>query len=95
MPSSQASVATDAPFRYMSQLCKHFQHKLPVTLEVNQGSIAFPAGVCTLRSEADHLVMQVNAADAEGLARLEDVVARHLLRFAFREPPEIVWQPAD
>jgi hypothetical protein len=22
---------------------------------------------------------------------LEDVVARHLLRFAFRSPPEILW----
>ena len=94
MPSSQAIVATEAPFRYMSQLCKHFQHKLPVTLEVDRGSIEFGAGLCTLTMGPEQLTMQVDAADAEGLERLQDVVARHLLRFAFREPPAIVWQPA-
>jgi hypothetical protein len=91
MPTSRSRVATTVPRRYLGQLCKHFEHKLPVTLDAASGSIAFSAGLCSLSTETDALVMQVDAADDEGLARLEDVVARHLLRFAFREPPEIVW----
>lgn len=29
---SEARVATDVPRRYLGQLCKHFQHRLPVEL---------------------------------------------------------------
>jgi hypothetical protein len=46
-------------------------------------------GACMLRAEPDRLVMRVSGED---LPRLEEVVARHLLRFAFRSPPEIVWK---
>jgi hypothetical protein len=85
---SEAIVVMETPRRYMTQLCKHFEHKVPVTLEEDSGSISFPMGACLLRAEADRLVMRVAGED---LARLEDVVARHLQRFAFRAPPEIVW----
>ena len=85
---SEAIVVMETPRRYMSQLCKHFEHKVPVTLEEDTGSISFPMGACMLRAEPDRLVMRVSGED---LGKLEDVVARHLLRFAFRSPPEIVW----
>ncbi len=85
---SEAIVAMETPRRYLSQLCKHFEHKVPVTLEEDSGSISFPMGACVLRAEPDRLIMRVSGED---LGRLEDVVARHLLRFAFRSPPEIVW----
>ncbi len=93
MPAATAQVATELPRRYMTQLCKHFEHRLPVTLAEDSGHITFAAGTCALRAEAGSLVMTVEAADAEVLAQMEGVVARHLLRFAFREPPEIVWHP--
>ena len=35
-----------------------------------------------------------SAGSAEDLARLEDVVVRHLVHFAFREELEIDWRPA-
>ena len=87
---SEARVVTGTPRRYMGQLCKHFEHKLPVTLEEDSGSIAFSSGVCTLRAEPAVLVMRVSGEE-DALPQLEDVVARHLLRFAFRSPPEILW----
>jgi len=93
MPISVAHVAMDQPRRYLGQLCKHFEHKLPVTLNETSGHIAFSFGTCALSTSAEALVLQAEAADAEALAKTEDVVARHLLRFAFRAPPEIVWQP--
>jgi len=36
----------------------------------------------------------VTAADAASLAKVEDVVERHLERFAFREPLTIEWSRA-
>jgi hypothetical protein len=72
-------------------LCKHFEHKLPVEVAEETGRIEFSSGVCTLATETDALLMRVEASDDAALATLEDVVARHLLRFAFREPPAIVW----
>jgi hypothetical protein len=91
---SEAIVLMETPRRYMSQLCKHFEHKAPVTLEDDAGSISFPMGDCLLRAEPDRLVMRVCGDD---LAKLEDVVTRHLLRFAFRAPPQIIWnrQPSE
>ncbi len=94
MAAATARVGTTLPRRYMTQLCKHFEHRLAVSYDETRGSIAFQAGVCRLAVEPDALVMTVEAADAAALPQLQDVVARHLVRFAFREPPEIVWQPA-
>jgi hypothetical protein len=66
-----------------------------VSYDDTQGSIAFQAGLCRLAVEPDTLVMTVEAPDEAALPQLQDVVARHLLRFAFREPPEIVWMAAS
>ena len=93
MQTSEARVMTEAPARYLGQLCKHFAHKIPVTQEATTGSIAFGMGTCRLAIDGEALVLRVEAADAEGLAQTQDVGARHLLRFAFRAPPAIVWQP--
>ena len=91
MPEATARVRTDQPRRYMTQLCKHFEHRLAVSYDDTQGTIAFQAGICRLAVERDALVMTVEAAEESALPQLQDVVARHLLRFAFREPPEITW----
>lgn len=93
MLESTAHVATAVPQRYLMQLCKHFQHKLPVTQGEGRGRIDFPGGRCELDATAlaGTLTLSVIAGDEAGLTRLEDVVARHLERFAFREKPEIRW----
>jgi hypothetical protein len=97
MQISEARVPTGTPARYLGQLCKHFAHRLPVTQNDTTGSIAFPAGLCRLAVDGETLILRVEAEDGERMAQTQDVVARHLLRFAFRDPPGIVWQaaPAD
>jgi hypothetical protein len=91
--SSEARVQTAVAARYLGQLCKHFQHKLPVTLEEQHGRIDFSAGTCELDAavNAGALTMRVTAGDETALATLEDVITRHLKRFAFREEPEVWW----
>jgi hypothetical protein len=91
--SSEARVATNMPRRYLGQLCKHFQHRLPVMLDDWQGRIKFPAGVCDLDAAAEGgiLRMRLTAGDEVSLSRLEDVVARHFERFAFRDDLKVDW----
>ena len=89
---SEARVATTMPRGYLGQLCKHFQHQLPVTLEDLQGRIEFPTGVCDLDAATTFtLILRVSAGNPADLANLEDVVARHFKRFAFRDEPEVQW----
>ena len=91
MSSSEARIATKLATRYLSQLCKHFAHRLPVTLTETEGSITFGIGSCTLAATPDALLLRATADNAEQRAELEGVVARHLERFAFREPVSVVW----
>lgn len=74
--------------RYMTQLCKHWSHRLSVTLNEHDGEIAFEGGRCALRAGPDHLLIHITAEDEARLRMLEGVVIRHLQRFAFRDLTE-------
>lgn len=91
MLRSEALVNTANAARYMGQLCKHFGHKIPTKLSDSEGSISFPMGRCALSAAEQVLTMRAEAADAEALARVEEVVASHLDRFAFRDKPAVRW----
>jgi len=93
MTGSSAEIATPQANRYLWQLCKHFQHKLPVTLDETTGHIAFSIGDCRLSANPGRLALSLEAPDDAQLLQLQDVVTRHLLRFAFRETMEVVWHP--
>jgi hypothetical protein len=90
---SRADVRMETPQRYLGQLCKHFAHRIPVEQHESTGRIAFTFGTCRLAAEPEALVMQAEAADLERLAQVQQVIESHLLRFAFRQPPSVVWQP--
>lgn len=89
---STAIVQTDHAARYMGQLVKHFAHKLPTALETDHGRIEFPIGVCEVR--AGEALTLTCVAEAQDMTQLQDVVARHLVRFAFRENElQVIWGP--
>jgi hypothetical protein len=90
-----ADIETANAVRYLTQICKHFQHKIPVELSGASGHIAFSIGTCSLRADAERLTLLLDAADEAQLLQLQDVVARHLLRFAFREELQVVWRGAS
>ena len=97
--AAEARVPTKSARRYLGQLCKHFEHKLPATYaeHYESGRIEFSVGVCELEADDAQgvLTMRLHAAHEADLARLEDVVARHLVRFAFRETLDLTWSRTD
>ena len=103
MRSVTASVPTAHASKYLQQLCKHWQHNLAVEFTAEHGTVTFPrdargaswAGdaIVTFDAGADALAVRIDASSDEHVAAMEDVVARHLDRFAFREAPLVFdWQ---
>jgi hypothetical protein len=89
---SKAEVETAHARRYLAQLCKHFGHKCPTSHDEHAGQITFEMGVCSLQAGAERLTLSLDAPDGLRLERLQDVVARHLVRFAFREDMQVCRQ---
>ena len=92
MVTSEARVPTASARRYMGQMCSHFGHRRPVTLDGDTGRIGFEGGDCVMRAEPDGLLLRIEAEDDASRERLEGVAARHLERFMFREPPTVEWR---
>jgi hypothetical protein len=95
VPTSTAVVPTDAAARYAKQLLAHLGRKNtvePVEGEPDGGRLVFAYGTGTVRPTADGLVLDAAADDAEGLAHVEDVLARHLERFGARRELVVRWQ---
>lgn len=101
--TSTARVPTTHGSRYLQQLCKHWSHSLKVESTDAHGTITFPRdargadwpadGVATLVATPDALMVQVDGSAPDHRDALEDVLARHLDRFAFREAPlSFDWQ---
>ena len=92
MASSTADVITDNASRYLQQLCKHWGHRFAVTFDPPAGSVDFGSGQSVELSASDRVLTVTVRDDTEaGLNKLEQVVADHLQRFAFRETLEFNW----
>jgi hypothetical protein len=95
MIATTAQIQTPLASRYLTQLCKHFEHKLPVSYGDGFGAISFSVGECALKADGSTLSLRAIAPDDAALAQLQGVVSRHLIRFAFREPLTVDWQKAS
>ena len=87
MTVATANVPTASAAKYLQQLCKHWAHKLDVEFTAEEGTVRFPDGVATLKAGPEALTVSIEAQDPATVERLEQVVASHLDRFAFREAP--------
>lgn len=90
--STSAHVTTDTPARYISRLCKHFAHKIPVSFDEQQGRIEFTSGIALLQADAQGLTLSVQSASNETLEKLKGVVASHFERFAWQEALHLEWR---
>lgn len=97
MPQSTAVVATETPQRYAKQLRSHLGRKREWTPLGEDGCIfTFDYGVGTVTTREGAVVLEARADDDEGLARVQDVLGRHLERFGARNELVVSWtsQPA-
>jgi hypothetical protein len=93
MSTATTRIPTEHGSRYLQQLCKHWSHKFAVEFTPQNGRIEMSAGVLILDADAEGLGLQLTA-EPDTLTRMEDVVAEHLQRFAFREALQFNWVEA-
>ncbi|MFF0622591.1 DUF2218 domain-containing protein [Streptomyces sp. NPDC004296] len=92
MPLSTALVATDRPGRHLKQLLSHLGHKAATQVSGDgRGTVGLDAGTCVLHATPDGLSLIATAADADALAHVQDVITRHLVRFATQEDLSVDW----
>ena len=87
MPFATALVAIDRPARYAKQLASHLGHNAEATQSADgRVTITFSDGTCVVAPGARQLELIAVSQDADGLASVQDVVTRHLLRFVGDDP---------
>ena len=88
MSVSVARVPTLSASRYLQQLAKHWSHKMEVVFTPEEGTIVFPNGArLEMRADSQTLDLVLTVPESEDQARMCEVVASHLDRFALREAP--------
>jgi hypothetical protein len=95
--TATARIPTTSASKYLQQVCKHWEHNLPVTFDTTHGQITFardargadwPAdAIVTLDAEDGILVCKINASAEGQRDGLKGALERHIDRFAFREVP--------
>jgi hypothetical protein len=91
--TSQAIVATDRAERFSKQLASLLGQKMAVTTVEGEQELSFSAGRCLLSPRLDALVLTATAVDADALASVEEVIARHLVRFGAKHELTVEWEP--
>lgn len=97
---TSASVPTDRPGRYGKQLAAHLgrRHGGEWDDEAGTGWVQLAEArleLTALDGSLDLAIDPPEGADGETLDRLEDVVGRHLVRFATRDTLDVRWRRAD
>lgn len=85
MPRTTGIFRTESGSKYLQQLCKHFGHKLPSEFTPEKGYIEFGFGRVNLTADSRALNVQIDLVDDTPPGTAQNVIDRHLERFAFRE----------
>jgi hypothetical protein len=92
---AHAAVATDRPARYGKQLVAHLGRRNggEWSADAESGWIDLGAGRATVAA-GDGLLDLHLSAPADELARLQDVIGSHLVRFGERDELSVEWTKA-
>ncbi len=89
---SESIINTKEGSSYIRRLCRHFANKITTRYTETEGRADFPEAICLMQARENELQFTITAATEAIVLRTEDVVVRHLLKFAFREELVIHWQ---
>ena len=90
--ASRADVVTDAPGRYAKQLVSHLGRKVEFVQDGDTWTAHVAGAVARITVGQGVLVLQAEAPEPEGLARLEGALGNHLERFGQRRELTVTWQ---
>jgi hypothetical protein len=92
---SRAEVATATPERYAKQLAAHLGHRVPVENTPDGDLLTFADGRGLIQVGDGVLVLQAEADGEQALGVVQDVLARHLVRFGQKQELVVNWsQPS-
>ena len=89
--SSRADVVTERPERWAKQLVSHISHKVAHEKTERGDELTIGDGLGIVSVLPGAVVLQAYANDPELLARVEDVLGRHLERFAEKDGLTVTW----
>ena len=84
---------TENGAKYITQLCKHFSHKVETEVDGNTGWAKLPTGLATMEAAAQKLTITLDVIDPTKADLAKHIIDSHLVTFAFREKFEnMMWQ---
>jgi uncharacterized protein len=86
-----SDVRIPTPAKYALRLAKHFEHRVTVQREQQPYRVEFPDAPCEIRFSDELLHIHIQANSSETLARVRDVVERHLKQVAAQETFDVAW----
>jgi hypothetical protein len=89
--TSTAEVLTDRSERFAKQLVTHLGRKIEWVTEDGVSTASFGTASASVAPTDGVLVLTASGTSLEEVAQIEDALARHLHKFAFRHPVEISW----
>ena len=92
--SARADVPTEAPERYAKQLVSHLGRRVEWTTDGDTSTARIGDGTGRVVVGDGVLTLLADAPDGESLARVQDVLARHLERFGQRNELVVSWVTA-
>jgi hypothetical protein len=94
--SSTATVATDRAARYGKQLVSHVVRRATAEWDEQAGTGWIDFGETRAELVAGPEALDIRlTAEPDAVARMEDVVGRHLVRFGSRDELTVQWLRAD
>ena len=91
MPSATALIETDRPERWAKQLASHFSHRCETEPHPEGTLVHFSAGDGVIGVRGGELLLVAYAQTLEQLTEVQNVLGRHLERFAAREALTVSW----
>jgi hypothetical protein len=90
-----ALVRTSEPDALALRMRSHFAHKMPVEVEGALSRVRLPSGEFELEAHEGSIAVRASSPDEKGLARVREVVASHLARFARADEVAVVWDELE
>jgi hypothetical protein len=82
---SRATITIARPARYAKQLANHLSHKIQSTPKDNGWDLVFSQGSASIVVTESTIEFSTTAATEEDTAFIQDVLVRHLKKFADKE----------